>query len=196
MNLKQNLQDRQNVSPGLIKTNRIGFCGTVSVGKTTLVNSLKELPEFKHYDFATERSKYLRDLGIPLNTDSTLKGQTIFLSERCSELIRHNIITDRTVIDVIAFTLNADSINHTDKHAFEEYASLFIEEYDWIFYVSPAGVPIEDNSVRTTDGEYRKQIDSTIKYLCSERLWKIKNFGIIAGTNEDRITQIKSYLNL
>jgi len=175
---------------------KIGFTGTVSVGKTTLVNSLKELPEFKHYDFATERSKYLRDLGIPLNTDSTLKGQTIFLSERCSELIRHNIITDRTVIDVMAFTLNADSIDSLDKAAFEKYTSLFIEEYDWIFYVSPAGVPIEDNSVRTTDEEYRKQIDQTIKHLCSEHLWKIKNFGIIAGTNEDRITQIKSYLNL
>jgi GTPase SAR1 family protein len=25
---------------------KIGFCGTMSVGKTTLVNALKELPEF------------------------------------------------------------------------------------------------------------------------------------------------------
>lgn len=175
---------------------KIGFTGTVSVGKTTLVNSLKELPEFQHYDFATERSKYLRDLGIPLNTDSTLKGQTIFLSERCSELIRHNIITDRTVIDVMAFTTCAESIDTYHKDAFEDYASKFIEEYDWIFYVSPAGVPIEDNNVRTTDKEYRNQIDLTIKYLCSAHLHRIKNFGIIAGTNEDRITQIKSYLNL
>ena len=27
---------------------KIGFCGTMSVGKTTLVNALKELPEFKN----------------------------------------------------------------------------------------------------------------------------------------------------
>ena len=26
---------------------KIGFCGTMSVGKTTLVNALKKLPEFK-----------------------------------------------------------------------------------------------------------------------------------------------------
>ena len=57
---------------------KIGFTGTMSVGKTTLVNALKELPEFKDYNFKTERSKYLRDLGIPLNTDSTTKGQIIF----------------------------------------------------------------------------------------------------------------------
>jgi GTPase SAR1 family protein len=175
---------------------RIGFTGTVSVGKTTLVNSLKELPEFKDYKFATERSKYLRDLGIPLNTDSTLKGQTIFLAERCSELINKNIITDRTVIDVMAFTMCADSIDTFDKDTFEEYASRFIDEYDWIFYVSPSGVKIEDNAVRTTDSNYRKQIDEMIKYMCSSNLNKINNFGIISGSTECRIEQIKSYLNL
>jgi GTPase SAR1 family protein len=175
---------------------RIGFTGTQSVGKTTLVNSLKELPEFKNYNFSTERSKYLRDLGIPLNTDSTLKGQTIFLAERCSELIQTNVITDRTVIDVMAFTINAESINHLDKTYFEQYAANFIEEYDWIFYVSPSGVELEDNNVRTTDENYRTQIDRTIKHLCSEHLWKIKNFGIVAGSNEERIKQIRSYLYL
>jgi len=175
---------------------KIGFTGTVSVGKTTLVNALKELSEFKDYTFATERSKYLRDLGIPLNTDSTLKGQTIFLAERCSELIQENIITDRTVIDVMAFTMCADSIDPFDKDRFEEYASIFIEEYDWIFYVSPAGVSIEDNNVRATDSNYRDQIDQMIKYICSFKLNNIRNFGIISGSTEDRIRQIKSYLNL
>lgn len=175
---------------------KIGFTGTVSVGKTTLVKVLQELPEFKDYTFATERSKHLRDLGIPLNTDSTLKGQTVFLSERCSELIAENVVTDRTIIDVISFTLNASSIEQSGKLAFEHYASRFIEEYDWIFYVSPSGVQIEDNSVRTTDAIYRTQIDQTIKHLYSEHLWRIKNFGIVAGSNEDRIKQIQSYLNL
>jgi len=175
---------------------KIGFTGTVSVGKTTLVNALKELPEFKNYTFATERSKYLRDLGIPLNTDSTLKGQTIFLAERCSELLHENIITDRTIIDVMAFTICAESIDVYHKDGFEDYASRFIEEYDWIFYVSPAGVPIEDNNVRTTDANYRHQIDQMIRYLCASNLDKFNNYGIISGTTENRIEQIKSYLYL
>jgi GTPase SAR1 family protein len=175
---------------------RIGFTGTVSVGKTTLVNALKELSEFKDYNFATERSKYLRDLGIPLNTDSTLKGQTIFLAERCSELLHTNIITDRTVIDVMAFTACAESIDAYHKMHFEEYASKFIEDYDWVFYVSPVGVSIEDNNVRTTNAKYRNEIDETIKYLCSHNLDKIRNFGIVSGPIEDRIKQIKFYLGL
>ena len=175
---------------------KIGFTGTMSVGKSTLVHALKELPEFKDYFFATERSKYLRDLGIPLNTDSTLKGQTIFLAERCSELMRENVITDRTVIDVMAFAQCAKSIDEVEKLKFIPYANQFIKDYDYIFYVSPVGVQIENNGVRETDTDYRDQIDSTIKYLIKDNLYNIKNFGIISGTTEQRIEQIKGYLGL
>ena len=156
---------------------KIGFCGTMSVGKSTLVNALKELPEFKDYYFATERSKYLRDLGIPLNTDSTLKGQTIFLAERCSELMRENVITDRTVIDVMAFAQCAKSIDGVEKLKFIPYASQFIKDYDYIFYVSPIGVEIEDNGVRETNAEYRELIDMTIKHIAKDNL---DNFSPLA----------------
>ena len=64
---------------------KIGFTGTMSVGKTTLVNALKDVPEFKDYKFATERSAYLNSLGIPLNYETTLEVQTILSSERVSE---------------------------------------------------------------------------------------------------------------
>ena len=67
---------------------KIGLCGTMSVGKTTLVNALKKELEFKNYTFRTERSKYLNSMGIPLNTDSTLKGQLVFAAERAAELMQ------------------------------------------------------------------------------------------------------------
>jgi hypothetical protein len=175
---------------------KIGLCGTVSVGKTTLVNALQELPQFKDYKFATERSKYLRDLGIPLNTDSTLKGQTVFLSERCAELMHENLITDRTVIDVMAFTQCAESINSTDKISYEEYARNFINEYDYIFYVSPEGVEIENNGVRETNSEYRDKIDYTIKGFCHLYNHRMKNFHMISGTTEQRIKQILEVISL
>jgi len=175
---------------------KIGFCGTMSVGKTTLVNALAKLPEFKDYKFRTERSKELMAMGIPLNMDSTLKGQCVFLAERASELMCENIITDRTVIDVMAFANCSNSMDIYDKEDFEMLSSRLIREYDYIFYVSPEGVNIEDNGVRETNADYREVIDNTIKELISKYQHKFKNLINIKGTTEERITLVKQALSL
>jgi nicotinamide riboside kinase len=175
---------------------KIGFCGTMSVGKTTLVNALKELPEFADYNFATERSKYLRDLGIPLNTDSTLKGQIIFLAERSSELFAEDMVTDRTVIDVMAFTRLAVSIPYFMADALNDAVAHLIREYDYIFYVSPEGVELEDNGVRTIDAGYRKEIDKEIQKLILKHKPKFRNYTELSGTTEERIEKIKQVMSL
>lgn len=175
---------------------RIGLTGTVSVGKTTLVNALQQLPEFKGYTFTTERSKYLRDLGVPLNTDSTIKGQMIFAAERASELMCTNIITDRTIIDVIAFTELSKSIPFYQKSDFRSLAYNLISEYDYIFYISPEGVDIEDNGVRTIDPVYRMAIDNEIQSICNKHVGQIKNYAELTGSTEERIHKIKQAMGL
>ena len=172
---------------------KIGLTGTISVGKTTLVNALKELEQFKDYEIAVERSKYIRDQGITLNTDSTLKGQLTFAAERSIELMKENIITDRTVYDVCAFTLSAESIGWTNKRYFTELLMSLRDEYDLIIYVSPEGVDIEDNGVRTVDADYRSKIDTTIREMLNE--YKHKNLLTVKGTTEERIATIISHIS-
>jgi nicotinamide riboside kinase len=167
---------------------RIGLTGTMSVGKTTLAKALGELDQLKDYSVYTERSKYLRDLGIPLNTDSTLNGQFVFLAERATELLYPNIITDRTIWDVCAFTLGAKSIDEFDKRTFVEAAMMFRNQYDLVIYVDPRGVSIEDNGVRTTDLHYRRKIDEVIKLSLEE--YKPQRLITVEGTTEERIATI------
>jgi len=166
---------------------KIGFTGTMSVGKTTLVKALKKLPEFKKHTFATERSQYLNSLGIPLNYETTIEGQTVFLAERVTELMQPKLITDRTIIDVMAFTNKAKKVSYIDGDAFEVYAKRFIYQYDYIFYVSPEGVDMEDNGIRETDLYYRTEIDNEIRRLLRKHrpIWHT-----IEGPTENRIEQI------
>jgi len=172
---------------------KIGLAGTVSVGKSTLVKALAELEQFKDYHVATERSKYLRDQGISLNDDSTTKGQFVFAAERSLELMHDNLLTDRTIYDVCAFTLSAKSISYNDKIKLIESFITIKGDYDLIIYVSPEGVDIEDNGVRTTDADYRIKIDFAIRGLLKEyppvKLIEVK------GLTEERINLILSQIN-
>ena len=171
---------------------KIGLCGTMSVGKTTLVKALAKKDMFKTYKLATERSKYLRDLGIPLNTDSTINGQLVFLAERASELLHENVLTDRTIWDVCSFIMLAKSIDLTEKSQFVNAAMLLKDQYDVVFYIDPIGTVIEDNGVRETNAEYRLKINEEIQRLL--KLFPPKKLIMLQGPTKDRVNTILNTL--
>jgi len=160
----------------------------MSVGKTTLVKALAELDLFKKYKIATERSKYLKDLGIPLNTDSTVNGQIVFLAERASELLHKDVLTDRTIWDVSAFTMLAKSIDSGFKSSLVNTAMTLKDQYDIVFYIDPIGTNMEDNGVRETDLEYRANVNQEILRLLT--LHPPKKMIVLSGSTADRMKTI------
>ena len=171
---------------------KIGLCGTMSVGKTTLVNALKKESGFKDYLFRTERSKHLNSMGIPLNTDSTLKGQLVFAAERAAELMQEKIITDRTIIDVMAFCELSKSMSKAEKQHINGVLWHLIKEYDVIFHIDDLSIPIEDNGVRETNKDYRLNIHDKISSILGMFGGMAGKVVKISGTTEERIEQVKN----
>jgi hypothetical protein len=104
--------------------------------------------------------------------------------------MNEDIITDRTVIDVMAFTGLAESVSIIEADYFKDFAANLISEYDYIFYVSPNGVDIEDNGIREIDEEYRDLVDFSINNLIKTYNHRIKNLIRIEGPIERRIQQV------
>ena len=175
---------------------KIGLCGTMSVGKTTLVKTLMDDLDYKNYIFRTARSKHLNSMGIPLNTDSTLKGQLVYAAERAAELMQENIITDRTIIDVMAFCELSESMSIADKQHINGVLWHLIKEYDIIFHIDDLSVPIEDNGVRETDKNYRLAIHKKISSILEMHKYMPGKVVTISGTTKERIKKIKSTISL
>jgi translation initiation factor 2 alpha subunit (eIF-2alpha) len=96
----------------------------------------------------------------------------------------------------MAFAKASQSMNYYDAEKFCEFARTMLHEYDYLFYVSPEGVEMENNGVRETNLEYRELIDFVIKHQLDSNKWRIKNLIRIKGSTEERITQVKSALSL
>tara|TARA_R110000796_G_scaffold158642_1_gene275319 strand:+ start:1241 stop:1621 length:381 start_codon:yes stop_codon:yes gene_type:complete len=120
--------------------------------------------------------------------DSTLKGQLVFAAERASELLCSKILTDRTVIDVMAFCELSESMTANEAFYLNSALGHLIDDYDYLFYVSPVGVKMEDNGVRETDIKYRDEINKKILNILDLRNIK---YTTIQGTTEERIKQVK-----
>jgi hypothetical protein len=91
----------------------------------------------------------------------------------------------------MAFTHSAKSIPYYKYEEYEILASNLIRDYDYIFYVSPKGVELEDNGVRAYDAEYRDKIDTSIKDILRKYDHKIKRYVELSGSTQERIETMK-----
>lgn len=172
---------------------RIGFSGTHSTGKTTLVKELeKYLPNY-HLDINV--SRWVHGLGFPLNQTTNDESQELNLIKRVAHLNSYDkLLADRTIADNIAYTLAGWERKSITDSSLEYQMHLYyqnIEKYDIIFYIPPE-IELEVDEVRPEDVEYRAEIDKLIRKLLTDdkSLHRVKNLVPITGTLEQRIEKV------
>lgn len=181
---------------------KIGFSGTHSTGKTTLLEALREHSAFKNYYFDVNVTRWIRELGLPINEQTSDASQEINMARRAATILsKDNIIADRTVYDVLAYTLyghNKKTISDESLHRQVDWFNAAVLAYDHVFYIPPE-IGLCDDGTRSLDGDYRLAIDNILKttyYYAEDSVAgrsKIK-IHTISGSVEERVSQILNIL--
>ena len=162
---------------------RIGICGSHWVWKTTLLDNIWHQNKIK--EVARDLMKRLWN-PKDMNKQDKAKFQCNLIYEQIkAELVKDNFLSDRTLIDVLAYTRWLKWYRELKK-VVKEYFKEF--PYDYIFYI-PIEFELEDDWVRFTNNQ--KLIDDNIKFLLKDL--KL-DYITISWTVKERKRKIENYI--
>lgn len=149
---------------------KICIIGTHSTGKTTLVNALSNF--YKKLGKKTITiSEISRLCPYPINEKTNIDAQKWILREQMKyEDISHQkdtwVFCDRGTIDNFAYLER--SSGDTDISEIKKHAVEHMKTYDLVFKTIKLNKPAVDDGVRSTDDEFRNDIDSRVIRLLDE----------------------------
>lgn len=172
---------------------KIGICGAQSVGKTTLLNALRNEKYLIGYDFCDEVTRWVGSLGLAINEQGNDNTQMLIAMRHIYNLRMHrSFITDRTILDCYVYSKWLFRNNQISYACLDEIGRIFKEiklDYTHLFYIKPE-FKIENDGVRSTDEVFQKQIVELFEDTLFEHYYD-DEYTILTGTVEDRVTQFR-----
>lgn len=171
---------------------RIAFLGAQGTGKSSLVNEMLKMDEFKNHTQYVNTQRILNGyLGetFPHSSKTNDLSQISITSNLVVQLLNNeNLICDRSLLDTFTYAtlsqnvLNAESIENTFNKA--------VELYDVIFY-TPHEFKIISDGFRETDEKYVELVDKTIKNYIEKYKDKVKIVTVSGSVNKrlDKIVE-------
>lgn len=189
-----------------LRYTKVNVIGAQNTGKTTLINALAEDKDIKAsgLNIMTGMLRRMASEGkINISVDGDPDSQRLMFSYY-SELLEqgNNFISDRCVVDVIAYTSEmCDMEEGARKMKFsmeEQYERR--ELLKQVKYLNPClniylptddGIEIVNDGVRCIDEEHRKHIDTKIKWILTNNFIPYRT---VRGSVEERIQLVKGLL--
>jgi len=187
----------------------IAISGTHSVGKSTLINQLKEIELPYRILFMDETTDHLRELGFRLSKKVSTGHQFVILNEDFkrmilfSEFLKYTkeydmIITDRSVMDTKAYIeYETEAKPYSDESQMLQGVAnslerQFLSVYNHTFYIPPE-IPLVTEGRRSLDETFRKRVDlHLIQNLNNQSMFV--PFTTIKGSREERLASILYHL--
>jgi len=138
----------------------ISLSGVQCTGKTETMALLREDNYLKdNFEFKTEIVRTLKNMGVAINEEGTSCTQAFVFLEHLSNIIKGNIITDRSVLDAMVYTTYSYYHKMIPESYFLYFLNIFektYDKYDVFFYLPPEIAVIEDG-VRSVNKEFREE---------------------------------------
>lgn len=176
---------------------RLHFVGAQGTGKTTILNHYKD----QGYNVITEVVRELAKQGTNINEMGDVEGQkTIFGTYKKLLNSKKGYISDRGLVDVLSYTFSHAIVEDNENGPLKKLADkqfiaaekFYKENPDIQICYFPIEFPVVDDGVRSTNEEFRSQVDFLIKLFLDTSGVK---YHIISGTVEERIAKVDSILN-
>lgn len=173
--------------------NKYVFCGAHSTGKTTILNQFKDSGK----EIITEVVRNLAKNGVKINREGDEKGQKKIFAEYLKLFKeKSNFVSDRGLIDVVAYTVYLSRIGKvSEKFADKQLKDLHkfvINNPDIVYFFFPIEFDIVEDGVRDNDEQFRKDIEEIIVSILASLGLK---FVVVSGTVEERMNKIKRVEN-
>lgn len=155
---------------------KIAIIGAHSTGKTTLLNHLNA--RITQEGFTTiVLPEYARLCPLPIDEQTTLNAQQWIQEQQINEetTIDHRekiLLCDRATIDNFAYFLRAARLQGKEQEIelWEKKAAEHMKSYDLIFKTTKMHIAPEDDGKRSTNEEFRNEIDILIHELLRKHI--------------------------
>lgn len=168
---------------------KIAIIGVQGVGKTTLMNALKEQFKDTDYVFCTEIVRWVKSLGLEINDSGDENTQHIVMMSHIYNLYMYDkMITDRCVIDSYVYSTYLYRKGLISEESFlksQQAIDRAIGDYDYIFYIKPE-FDLVDDGVRSTDTKFRDDIVDIYEEILDE--YMVEPI-ILTGSVQERVDQ-------
>tara|TARA_B100001093_G_scaffold104826_1_gene97081 strand:- start:1009 stop:1542 length:534 start_codon:yes stop_codon:yes gene_type:complete len=175
---------------------KIAFTGAQSTGKTTVMDKLGLFYPYAHkFKFLREITRDIAKLNLEINESGGDSTQLLIMSKHLENIYKDDIVMDRCSLDGIVYTrylFERGQISEWVMDFAERIFQMTIQEYDYIFYLSPE-FDIADDGVRSTDRDFRNQIVKLFERYILECDIPVIH---ISGSREDRVNKVRQTIGV
>lgn len=171
---------------------RIAISGPHGQGKTTLINTLKEIEEFNNFTFVPSPTRTISSTHS-INEKGTQDTQVAIMFQHYINQMNDNVILDRCALDGIAYTRYFEKhMNSNVISAIYNLYSYLIPRYDIIFYTEPE-IPLVSDGTRSVSIEFFNTIIKNFEIFIRRDKIKITS---LSGNNEQRVKKVLDTFNI